>query len=79
MSYATRNMNGDNMGNTFVRCPVQDKKRFAENWDRIFGPKPKADNQFKLTPLQQAVVDKAEPLELGMSLPSIVKSISIGE
>ncbi len=37
MSYATRNENGDNMGNTFVRCPVQDKKKFAENWDRIFG------------------------------------------
>ena len=41
MSYATRNMNGDNMGNTFVRCPVKDKKRFAENWDRIFN-KPSA-------------------------------------
>ena len=37
MSYATRNENGDNMGNTFVRCPVQDKKKFASNWDRIFG------------------------------------------
>ena len=41
MSYATRNENGDNMGNTFVRCPVQDKARFAANWDRIFN-KPSA-------------------------------------
>ncbi len=39
MSYATRNENGDNMGNSFVRCPVDNKKRFAENWDKIFGNK----------------------------------------
>ncbi len=39
MSFATRNENGDNMGNTFVRCPVEDKQRFAANWDRIFGTK----------------------------------------
>ena len=39
MSYATRNENGDNMGNTFVRCPTQDKARFNRNWDRIFGTK----------------------------------------
>ncbi len=39
MSYATRNENGDNMGNGFVRCPVDNKKRFAENWDKIFGTK----------------------------------------
>ncbi len=36
MSYATRNENGDNMGNGFVRCPVDNKQRFAENWDKIF-------------------------------------------
>ncbi len=37
MSYATRNENGDNMGNTFVRCPIENKKQYAENWNRIFG------------------------------------------
>ena len=46
MSFATRNENGDNMGNTFVRCPVEDKKRFAANWDRIFGTN--SDNKVKV-------------------------------
>ncbi len=41
MSYATRNENGDNMGNTFVRCPVQDKQKFNSEFDRIFGTKGK--------------------------------------
>ncbi len=41
MSYATRNENGDNMGNTFVRCPTQNKTQFDRNWDTIFGTKPK--------------------------------------
>ncbi len=37
MSYATRNENGDNMGNTFVRCPIDcTKAEFAERWDKIF-------------------------------------------
>ena len=40
MSYATRNENGDNMGNTFVRCPTEcTKEEFAKRWDAIFGPK----------------------------------------
>ena len=37
MSFATRNENGDNMGNTFVRCPIENKTQYAENWNRIFG------------------------------------------
>ena len=46
MSFATRNENGDNMGNTFVRCPIEDKKQYAENWDRIFGlPRTKVGQQ----------------------------------
>jgi len=37
MSYATRNMNGDNMGNTFVRCPIEcSRADFAKRWDAIF-------------------------------------------
>ncbi len=36
MTYATRNENGDNMGNSFVRCPVDNKQLFAANWDKIF-------------------------------------------
>ena len=42
MSYATRNENGDNMGNTFVRCPIDcTKAEFAERWDACFGVKAK--------------------------------------
>ena len=37
MSYATRNENGDNMGNTFVRAPLGiSREEFAERWDKIF-------------------------------------------
>jgi len=40
MSYATRNENGDNMGNTFVRCPIDcTKAEFARRWDACFAPK----------------------------------------
>ena len=42
MSYATRNENGDNMGNSFVRCPIEcSKEEFAKAWDKIFN-KPSA-------------------------------------
>lgn len=37
MSFATRNENGDNMGSGFVRCPIENKRMYSENWDRIFG------------------------------------------
>ncbi len=38
MSYATRNENGDNMGNTFVRAPLEiSKEEFGKRWDKIFG------------------------------------------
>ena len=37
MSYATRNENGDNMGNTFVRAPLGiSREEFADRWDNIF-------------------------------------------
>ena len=37
MTWATRNENGDNMGNTFVRAPLGvSKAEFAKKWDRIF-------------------------------------------
>ncbi len=42
MSYATRNENSDNMGNSFVRCPIEcSKEEFAKRWDNIFN-KPSA-------------------------------------
>ncbi len=44
MSYATRNENGDNMGNTFVRCSIDcSRADFAKRWDAIFRAKHKVE------------------------------------
>ena len=68
MSYATRNENGDNMGNSFVRCPIDcSRADFAKRWDDCFGlprvkPGPQASVQRKdgsiVTTFEREVSDR---------------------